>query len=69
MSPRKSAAVIARSARDEAIQRKGYNHRGFAPGLLRSARNDVRQADRIRDELAAIGIAVRDNKAGRTHWT
>ena len=41
---------------------------------LISARNDARasknwaESDRIRDELAAMGIALKDNKDGTTTW-
>jgi cysteinyl-tRNA synthetase len=32
------------------------------------ARKDFRESDRIRDELAAMGIALKDNKDGTTTW-
>ncbi len=40
----------------------------LASGLLRFARNDANVSDRIRDELAAMGIALKDNKDGTTTW-
>ena len=33
----------------------------------RNARNWA-ESDRIRDELAALGIAIKDNKDGTTTW-
>jgi len=32
------------------------------------ARKDFRESDRIRDELAAMGVALKDNKDGTTTW-
>ena len=32
------------------------------------ARKDFAEADKIRDELAALGVALKDNKDGTTTW-
>jgi cysteinyl-tRNA synthetase len=32
------------------------------------AAKDWRESDRIRDELAALGVALKDNKDGATTW-
>ena len=36
-------------------------------GAARAARN-WKESDRLRDELAAMGVAVKDNKDGTTSW-
>ena len=49
-------------------------HDGTTRSMLISARNAARasknwaESDRIRDELAAMGIALKDNKDGTTTW-
>ena len=32
------------------------------------ARRDWKESDRMRDELAALGVAIKDNKDGSTSW-
>ena len=32
------------------------------------ARKDWAESDRLRDELAALGVAIKDNKDGTTTW-
>ena len=32
------------------------------------AKKDFAEADKIRDELAALGVAIKDNKDGTTTW-
>ncbi len=32
------------------------------------AAKDLAESDRLRDELAALGVAVKDNKDGTTTW-
>ena len=32
------------------------------------ATKDLAEADRLRDELAALGVAIKDNKDGTTTW-
>jgi cysteinyl-tRNA synthetase len=61
----------------EDIRRKYLQERGLSNGKLegliafrkaaRSNRNWA-ESDRIRDELAAMGIALKDNKDGKTDW-
>ena len=34
----------------------------------RAARKNWAESDRLRDELAALGVAIRDNKDGTTTW-
>ena len=36
-------------------------------GAARAAKN-WKESDRLRDELAALGVAVKDNKDGTTSW-
>ena len=39
-----------------------------APALAARASKNWAESDRIRDELAAMGIALKDNKDGTTTW-
>jgi cysteinyl-tRNA synthetase len=32
------------------------------------ARKDWKESDRLRDQLAALGVAIKDNKDGTTTW-
>ena len=56
---------IVRSARkidDEQIQAL------VASRLIARAAKDWKESDRIRDELAAMGVTIKDNKDGTTSW-
>ncbi len=59
---------LARAARGE----RGIDR--IAVGALIEARLEARRAkawaesDRIRDELAAMGVVLKDNKDGTTSW-
>jgi cysteinyl-tRNA synthetase len=49
------------------IDRRRIEQRIAARSAARAARNWA-ESDRIRDELAAMGVAVKDNKDGTTTW-
>ena len=36
--------------------------------LAARAAKDWKESDRIRDELAAMGVSIKDNKDGTTSW-
>jgi cysteinyl-tRNA synthetase len=61
---------IGRTYQEVAAREKGLDP-GQLDGLLRSraearARKDFRESDRIRDELAAMGVVIKDSKDGTT---
>lgn len=59
---------------DVSIDFQGETEKGTSVQALIAARLEARKAknwaesDRIRDELAAMGIAIKDNKDGTTSW-
>ena len=40
----------------------------IAARLAARAAKDWKESDRIRDELAAMGVTIKDNKDGTTSW-
>ena len=67
-----SAATRSERSGDGTIEidpstRESIDDRIRAPKVARAAKNFA-EADRLRDELAALGVAIKDNKDGTTTW-
>ena len=43
-------------------------HEQDSARLAARAAKDWKESDRIRDELAAMGVSIKDNKDGTTSW-
>jgi cysteinyl-tRNA synthetase len=67
-------AIVSANANTGSLQISGAKHRDSDVERFITARNAARasknwaESDRIRDELAAMGIALKDNKDGTTTW-
>jgi cysteinyl-tRNA synthetase len=62
-----------KSERDSAVAKSASIDTALIDALLAKraaarAAKDWRESDRIRDELAALGVALKDNKDGATTW-
>jgi cysteinyl-tRNA synthetase len=60
----RSSRMIGEAAIDAALVEKLIAKRTVA-----RSDKDWAESDRLRDELAALGIAIKDNKGGETTWT
>jgi cysteinyl-tRNA synthetase len=53
---------------NDEVDRRTYINRQVSARLAARASKNWAESDRIRDELAAMGIALKDNKDGTTSW-